>query len=292
MNNSDKTISKRRKTGNFIKMAFMYAATTIILLFLAFLIGYILFRGLPNITIQFLTSKPSLVRETIGILPNILNTVYVILMTIIVVLPIGIGSAVYLNEYAKNKRLVGLIELATETLAGIPSIIYGLVGMLIFVRFFSFGTSLVAGAMTLAIMTLPTIIRTVQESLKTVPDSYREGALGLGSGKWHMIRTVILPSSIDGIVTGCILSIARIVGESAALLFTAGMANEIIGFLSAPLPNNAGSTLTVALYMYAKERGEFNIAFAIAAILLILTFIINLAAKFAAYKFKKGGTGK
>lgn len=292
MNNSDKTISKRRKTGNFIKMAFMYAATTIILLFLAFLIGYILFRGLPNITIQFLTSKPSLVRETIGILPNILNTVYVILMTIIVVLPIGIGSAVYLNEYAKNKRLVGLIELATETLAGIPSIIYGLVGMLIFVRFFSFGTSLVAGAMTLAIMTLPTIIRTVQESLKTVPDSYREGALGLGSGKWHMIRTVILPSSIDGIVTGCILSIGRIVGESAALLFTAGMANEIIGFLSAPLPNNAGSTLTVALYMYAKERGEFNIAFAIAAILLILTFIINLAAKFATYKFKKGGTGK
>lgn len=292
MNNSDKTISKRRKTGNFIKMAFMYAATTIILLFLAFLIGYILFRGLPNITIQFLTSKPSLVRETIGILPNILNTVYVILMTIIVVLPIGIGSAVYLNEYAKNKRLVGLIELATETLAGIPSIIYGLVGMLIFVRFFSFGTSLVAGAMTLAIMTLPTIIRTVQESLKTVPDSYREGALGLGSGTWHMIRTVILPSSIDGIVTGCILSIGRIVGESAALLFTAGMANEIIGFLSAPLPNNAGSTLTVALYMYAKERGEFNIAFAIAAILLILTFIINLAAKFAAYKFKKGGTEK
>ena len=292
MNNSDKTISKRRKAGNFIKMAFMYAATTIILLFLAFLIGYILFRGLPNITIQFLTSKPSLVRETIGILPNILNTVYVILMTIIVVLPIGIGSAVYLNEYAKNKRLVGLLELATETLAGIPSIIYGLVGMLIFVRFFSFGTSLVAGAMTLAIMTLPTIIRTVQESLKTVPDSYREGALGLGSGKWHMIRTVILPSSIDGIVTGCILSIGRIVGESAALLFTAGMANEIIGFLSAPLPNNAGSTLTVALYMYAKERGEFNIAFAIAAILLILTFIINLAAKFAAYKFKKGGTGK
>ena len=292
MNNSDKTISKRRKTGNFIKMAFMYAATTIILLFLAFLIGYILFRGLPNITIQFLTSKPSLVRETIGILPNILNTVYVILMTIIVVLPIGIGSAVYLNEYAKNIRLVGLIELATETLAGIPSIIYGLVGMLIFVRFFSFGTSLVAGAMTLAIMTLPTIIRTVQESLKTVPDSYREGALGLGSGKWHMIRTVILPSSIDGIVTGCILSIGRIVGESAALLFIAGMANEIIGFLSAPLPNNAGSTLTVALYMYAKERGEFNIAFAIAAILLILTFIINLAAKFAAYKFKKGGTGK
>lgn len=292
MNNSDKTISKRRKYADFVKGALMHAATAVILLFLIFLIGYILFRGIPNITIQFLTSKPSLVRDTIGILPNILNTIYIILMTIIVVLPVGIGSAVYLNEYAKNKRLVSLIELATETLAGIPSIIYGLVGMLIFVRFFSFGTSLIAGAMTLAIMTLPTIIRTVQESLKTVPDSYREGALGLGSGKWHMIRTVVLPSSIDGIVTGCILSIGRIVGESAALLFTAGMANEIIGFSSAPMPNNAGSTLTVALYMYAKERGEFDIAFAIAAILLILTFIINLAAKFAAYKFKKGGAGK
>lgn len=292
MNNSDKTISKRRKYADFVKGALMHAATAVILLFLIFLIGYILFRGIPNITIQFLTSKPSLVRDTIGILPNILNTIYIILMTIIVVLPVGIGSAVYLNEYAKNKRLVSLIELATETLAGIPSIIYGLVGMLIFVRFFSFGTSLIAGAMTLAIMTLPTIIRTVQESLKTVPDSYREGALGLGSGKWHMIRTVVLPSSINGIVTGCILSIGRIVGESAALLFTAGMANEIIGFSSAPMPNNAGSTLTVALYMYAKERGEFDIAFAIAAILLILTFIINLAAKFAAYKFKKGGAGK
>lgn len=285
-------ISNKRKAADLVKNVLMYAATGIILLFLVFLIGYILFRGLPNITLKFLSTKPSLVRDTVGILPNILNTLHIVLMTIIVVLPIGIGSAVYLNEYAKNKKLVKMIELATETLAGIPSIIYGLVGMLIFVQFLSFGTSLLAGAMTLAIMTLPTIMRTVQESLKTVPDSYREGALGLGSGKWHMIRTVVLPSSIDGIVTGCILSIGRIVGESAALLFTAGMANEIIGFFNAPMPNNAGSTLTVALYMYAKERGDFDIAFAIAAILLVLTLIINLAAKLMADKLKKGGTGK
>lgn len=285
-------ISNKRKAADLVKNVLMYAATGIILLFLVFLIGYILFRGLPNITLKFLSTKPSLVRDTVGILPNILNTLYIVLMTIIVVLPIGIGSAVYLNEYAKNKKLVKMIELATETLAGIPSIIYGLVGMLIFVQFLSFGTSLLAGAMTLAIMTLPTIMRTVQESLKTVPDSYREGALGLGSGKWHMIRTVVLPSSIDGIVTGCILSIGRIVGESAALLFTAGMANEIISFFNAPMPNNAGSTLTVALYMYAKERGDFDIAFAIAAILLLLTLIINLAAKLMADKLKKGGTGK
>lgn len=285
-------ISNKRKAADLVKNVLMYAATGIILLFLVFLIGYILFRGLPNITLKFLSTKPSLVRDTVGILPNILNTLYIVLMTIIVVLPIGIGSAVYLNEYAKNKKLVKMIELATETLAGIPSIIYGLVGMLIFVQFLSFGTSLLAGAMTLAIMTLPTIMRTVQESLKTVPDSYREGALGLGSGKWHMIRTVVLPSSIDGIVTGCILSIGRIVGESAALLFTAGMANEIIGFFNAPMPNNAGSTLTVALYMYAKERGDFDIAFAVAAILLVLTLIINLAAKLTADKLKKGGTGK
>ncbi len=285
-------ISPKRKVKAAVINSLMYAATGIILVLLAALIGYILYRGIPNISLDFLSTKPSLIKETIGILPNILNTIYIVLMTILVVLPIGIGSAVYLNEYAKNKRLVGMIELATETLAGIPSIIYGLVGMLVFVQFLSFGTSLAAGAMTLAVMTLPTVIRTVQESLKTVPDSYREGALALGSGKWHMIRTVVLPSSIDGIVTGCILSVGRIVGESAALMFTAGMANEIIGLFSAPLPNNPGSTLTVALYMYAKERGEFDVAFAIAAILMILTLIINLTARLAAHKLQKRGGDK
>lgn len=282
-------VSVKRRTRDSLMHIFMYSATALILIFLILLIGYILWRGLPHINVKFLTTKPSLVRETIGILPNILNTLYIVIMTLIVVLPLGIGSAVYLNEYAKNKKAVKVIELAAETLSGIPSIIYGLVGMLIFVQFCSLGTSLAAGALTLVIMTLPTVMRTVQESLKTVPDSYREGALALGSGKWYMIRSVVLPSAVDGIVTGCILSVGRIVGESAALLFTAGMANEIVGFFSAPLPNRAGSTLTVALYMYAKERGEFDIAFAIAAILLILTFLINLSAKLAAKKLKKGG---
>lgn len=282
----------RRKLYGLILNILMYTAAAVILLILAGIIGYILYRGVPNITFKLLSSKPSFVRETIGILPNILNILYIILITLIIVLPIGIGAAVYLNEYAKNKKAVSVIELATETLAGIPSIIYGLVGMLVFVQFFSLGTSLIAGALTLVVMTLPTVIRTTQESLKTVPDGLRESALALGSGKWHMIRTVVLPSSVDGIVTGCILSIGRIVGESAALLFTAGMANEIISLWQAAKPGKAGSTLTVALYMYAKERGEFEIAFAIAAILLVITAVINIAAKLAAKKLRKGENGK
>lgn len=284
--------SKSRKAKEAVVKFFMYAAAAIIILTLASLIGYIVYRGVPKLTWELVSSKPSLIRERAGILPNILNTLYIIIMTLIFALPLGVGAAIYLNEYAKNKRLVRAIELAAETLSGIPSVIYGLAGMLIFVQFFSLGTSLIAGALTLVIMTLPTIIRTVQESLKTVPDSYREGALALGSGKWRMIRTVVLPSASDGIVTGCILSVGRIVGESAALLFTAGMANEIINFFEAPLPGNAGSTLTVSLYMYAKERGDFDTAFSIALILLILTFLINTAAKLAAKKSEKGGKGR
>ena len=282
-------ISTKRKVECAILNILMYLSAGIICLILLGLIGYILYRGLPHITPQFLTSKPSLIRETVGILPNILNTLYIILITLVIVLPIGVGAAIYLNEYAVNKKVVRIIELATETLSGIPSIIYGLVGMLIFVQFFSLGTSLLAGSLTLVIMTLPTVIRTTQESLKTVPNGYREGSLALGAGKWYMIRTVVLPSAIDGIVTGCILSIGRIVGESAALLFTAGMANEVLGLVDAVKPGNAGSSLTVALYMYAKERGEFEIAFAIAAILLVLTFIINLSAKLTAKMLKKKG---
>lgn len=282
-------ISSKRRLKDITLSTLVYLSAGIIALLLILLVGYIIFRGVPHITAQLLTSKPSLVRDTIGILPNILNTVYIVLITIALVLPLGVGAAIYLNEYAKNKRLVRLIELAAEALSGIPSVIYGLVGMLVFVQFCSLGTSILAGALTLVIMTLPTIMRTTQESLKTVPDGYRESALALGSGKWHMIRTVVLPSSIDGIVTGCILSIGRIVGESAALLFTAGMANEIMSFTDALMPSHAGSTLTVALYMYAKERGEFDIAFAIAAILLVLTFVINLAAKLTAKFLKKKG---
>lgn len=284
MNNG---ISQNRKIKITILNILMYLAAGLICLMLLGIIGYILIRGIPQISWKLLSSKPSLINDTIGILPNILNTLYIILITLIIVLPIGVGAAVYLNEYARNKKVVKAIELATETLSGIPSIIYGLVGMLIFVQFFSLGTSLIAGALTLVIMTFPTIIRTTQESLKTVPNGYREGSLAMGAGKWYMIRTAVLPSAIDGIVTGCILSIGRIVGESAALLFTAGMANEILGIYESVMPGKAGSTLTVALYMYAKERGEFDIAFSIAAILLILTFVINLSAKFAARALKK-----
>ena len=282
-------ISTKRKVKCAILNILMYLSAGIICLILLGLIGYILYRGLPHISLEFLTSKPSLIRETVGILPNILNTIYIILITLVIVLPIGVGASIYLNEYAENKKVVRIIELATETLSGIPSIIYGLVGMLIFVQFFSLGTSLLAGSLTLVIMTLPTVIRTTQESLKTVPQGYREGSLALGAGKWYMIRTVVLPSAIDGIVTGCILSIGRIVGESAALLFTAGMANEVLGIVDAVKPGNAGSSLTVALYMYAKERGEFEIAFAIAAILLVLTFVINISAKLTAKMLKKKG---
>ncbi len=274
-------ISPKRKLKSATLNILMYLSAALICLMLLGMIGYILARGIPHISLELLSSKPSLINDTIGILPNILNTLYIILITLVIVLPIGVGAAIYLNEYARNKKVVRTIELATETLSGIPSIIYGLVGTLIFVQFFSLGKSILAGALTLVIMTLPTIIRTTQESLKTVPNGYREGALALGAGKWHMIRTTVLPSAVDGIVTGCILSIGRIVGESAALLFTAGMANEVLTIFESVLPQRAGATLTVALYMYAKERGEFDIAFSIAAILLILTFIINISAKLA-----------
>ena len=281
------TISKTRKIRDFILNLLMFLSAGFICCLLIGLIGYILYRGIPHVSWTLVSTKPSLLRGTVGILPNILNTLYIIAITLVIVLPLGVGAAIYLNEYAKNKKLVRMIELATETLAGIPSIIYGLVGMLVFVQFFSLGTSLTAGALTLVIMTLPTIIRTTQESLKTVPKAYREGALGLGAGQWYMIRTVVLPSVIDGVVTGCILSIGRVVGESAALLFTAGMANELLSVAEALQPGSSGSTLTVALYMYAKERGQFDIAFAVAAILLVLTFLINMLAKAAARKLKQ-----
>lgn len=285
-------ISFRRKLRCGILNAIMLMCALIICLMLAGMVGYILFRGVKGITWEFLSTKPSLLRGTNGILPNILNTLYIILMTLIIVLPLGVGAAVYLNEYAKNKKAVKIIELAAETLAGIPSIIYGLVGMLIFVQFFSLNTSLLAGALTLVIMTLPTVMRTTQESLKTVSQGYREGALALGAGKWHCVRTVVLPSAVDGIISGCILAVGRIVGESAALLFTAGMADEIFSLIEAVKPGNAGSTLTVALYTYAKERGEFNIAFSIAVILLVLTFAVNISAKLIGKRLKKASGDK
>lgn len=252
---------------------------------LVFLIGYIFYRGLGNITWRLLSSQTSYIKDTIGILPNILNTLYIILVAMLIVLPLGVGAAIYLTEYASNHKVVALIEFAAETLTGIPSIIFGLVGMLFFVQKMGLAPGILAGGLTLVIMILPTIVRTTQESLKTVPQSYREGALGLGAGKWHMVRTVVLPNAIDGIVTGCILAVGRIVGESAALLFTAGFGLILNDFFTALQSSSA--TLTVALYVYANERGETGVAFAIAAILMILTFLINLAANFAGRKLKK-----
>ena len=283
-------LSARRKAYNTGMRTLIYIAAAIVVALLVFLLGYILYRGLPNLTWEFLTSEESVVRDIQGIGPAILNTLYVIIATLIVVLPLGVGSAIYLTEYATNRKLVAAIEFATETLAGIPSIIYALVGVLIFAESLRLGKTLIAGALTLVIMVLPTVIRTTQESLKTVPQSYREGSLGLGSGKWHMIRTVVLPSSIDGIVTGCILAIGRIVGESAVLLYTVGMSmqmqdffrNGVESFFSA-----SGSTLSVALYVYAKVRADFDLAFSVAVVLIVITLVINLAANLVGKKLKK-----
>ena len=250
-----------------------------------FLIAYILIKGLPGISWSFLSTVPTVIPHNIGILPDILNTVYIVIATIIIVVPLGAGAAVYLSEYAGDKRFVRIIEYAAETLSGIPSIIYGLVGMLFFCEFLKMQTSLLAGALTLVIMNLPTVMRTTQESLKTVPQSYREGAFGLGAGKWRVIRTVVLPGCVDGVITGCILAVGRILGESAALLFTAGFAHTLNGFFRGL--GSSGSTLTVALYVYAKEEGEFESAFAIAAILMLLALLINLAAELAAKYFRR-----
>ena len=261
----------------------MWFAVGITAALTAYIVGYVLIQGIPNLSWEFLTTKPSYLADTIGILPDILNTVYIVIATLVVVIPLGVGAAVYLTEYASNQKVVGIIEYAAEALSGIPSIIYGLVGMLMFSN--NFGTCLTAGALTLAIMNLPTIMRNTQESLKTVPQSYREGAFGLGAGKWRVIRTVVLPNCLDGVVTGCILSVGRILGESAALLFTAGFAHSLNGFFEGL--SSAGATLTVALYVYAKEQGEFGVAFAIAAILMVLAFGINLAASAVTKHFQK-----
>ena len=263
----------------------MWLAASITAALTLFLLSYVLVKGLPNITWELLSTKPSYLRGTVGILPDILNTLYIILTTLLFVLPLGVGAAIYLTEYATNKRLVGMIEYAAETLSGIPSIIYGLFGSLFFCQFMYLDKSLLAGALTLLIMNLPTIMRTTQESLKTVPQSYREGAFGLGAGKWRVIRTVVLPNCVEGVITGCILSVGRIVGESAALLFTAGFAHALGGFFDAL--SSSGATLTVALYVYATEDGNFEVAFAIAAILMILTLLINLSATLIGKYFER-----
>lgn len=280
-----KQMSARRKLYVRLMKALMLLAAGLTGALVLFLIGYVLAKGLPHITWELLSTKPSYQADRIGILPDILNTLYIMLASLVIVLPLGVGAAIYLTEYASNRRLVAAIEYASETLSGIPSIIYGLVGMLFFCQFLNMQTSLWAGALTLVVMNLPTIMRTTQESLKTVPQSYREGAFGLGAGKWRVIRTVVLPGCVDGVITGCILSAGRILGESAALLFTAGFAHAVNGLFTGL--RSAGATLTVALYVYAKEQGEFEVAFAIAAILMVLTMIVNLAAALVSRYFEK-----
>ena len=278
--------SPARKAWNRFFTAAVWAAAALVIALVAGIIGMVLVRGVPHLSVEFLTTTASVLKGTDGILPAILNTLYVILLTLLIVLPLGVGAAVYLTEYAANRRLIEIIEFTNETLAGIPSIIYGLVGMLVFAQTLGFKTCLLSGSLTLVIMNLPTIIRTTQESLKTVPQGYREGAMGLGAGKWHIIRTIVLPCSIDGIVTGCILAVGRIVGESAALLFTAGAAEVIAQNVVKAYTSN-GATLSVLLYLRAFEDGDFDSAWGIGAVLLVLVLVINLAARLAKTKLKQ-----
>lgn len=280
-----KAISGSRRAYILFMRILMGAAAVITAALVLFLIAYVLVKGLPSVSWTLLSTAPSYLSDRIGILPDLLNTLYIVIATLLIVLPLGVGAAIYLTEYATNRRVIGVIEYAAETLSGIPSIIYGLVGMLFFCQFLNMKTSLLAGALTLVIMNLPTIMRTTQESLKTVPQSYREGAFGLGAGKWRVIRTVVLPGCVDGVITGCILSVGRILGESAALLFTAGFAHALNGFFDGL--SSAGATLTVALYVYAKEQGQFDVAFAIAAILMLLTLLINGAAMLVERYFRR-----
>ena len=282
----DMKFSRRRRAWGAMMRTLMMVCAALTCVLAVFLIAYVLVKGVPNLSWQLLRTKPSYLDGTIGILPDIISTVCMVLATLLVVLPLGVCAAVYLTEYAANKKLVAVIEYAAETLSGIPSIICGLVGQMFFCQFLGMKKSLIAGAMTLVIMNLPTIMRTTQESLKTVPQSYREGAFGLGAGKWRTIRTVVLPGCVDGVITGCILAVGRILGETAALLYTAGFAHTLYGGLRETL-ESSGATLSVALYVYAKEQGEFEVAFAIAAILMVLALLINLAATLTGRYFKK-----
>ena len=284
MNNAE--FSPSRRAWNRFFTAAVWVAAALVIVLVAGIIVMVLARGIPHISVEFLTTTASVLKGTDGILPAMLNTLYVILLTLLIVLPLGVGAAVYLTEYATNRRLIEMIEFTNETLAGIPSILYGLVGMLVFAQTLGFKTCLLSGSLTLVIMNLPTIIRTTQESLKTVPQGYREGALGLGAGKWHIIRTIVLPCSVDGIVTGCILAVGRIVGESAALLFTAGAAEVIAQNVVKAYTSN-GATLSVLLYLRAFEDGDFDSAWAIGAVLLVLVLAINLAARLAKTKLKQ-----
>lgn len=256
-------------------------------LFLLFIIFYVLSKGLKSVTPQFLTTVTSVRKGTVGIAGNIVNTILIILLTMMIATPIGVGAAIYLNEYAKPGKLVSIIEFATEVLSGIPSIIFGLFGMMFFGETLGLGYSILTGSLTLILMVLPLITRNTQEALKTVPNGYRNGAIGLGAGKWYMIRTILIPSSMPGIITGVILAIGRIVGESAALLFTAGSAKLLpkgmLGILKKIF--QSGGTLTIQLYLSATSEGDFDSAFGIAVVLLVIVLLINIATKMLTKKF-------
>ena len=269
---------KRTRIGDNVLKALIYLAAGVAIALLVGIMGYVFVRGLPQVSWQFLSTVQSSLKGTFGILGNIINTIYIIVITLIIAAPIGIGSAIYLNEYAKPGKLVRTIEFTTEILSGIPSIIFGLFGMVFFGMTLKLGYSVLTGSFTLTLMVLPLITRNTQEALKTVPDSYRSGALGIGATKWYMIRTILLPSAAPGILTGVILSIGRIVGESAALLFTAGSGFQLPKNLFGKLFESSG-TLTIQLYL-SMQKAKYDQAFGIAVVLLIIVLGINLLTRF------------
>ena len=282
--NSMKSIyQKRTRIGDNILKALIYLTAGVAIALLVGIMGYVFVRGLPQVSWQLLSTVQSSLKGTFGILGNIINTIYIIVITLIIAAPIGIGSAIYLNEYAKPGKLVRTIEFTTEILSGIPSIIFGLFGMVFFGMTLKLGYSVLTGSFTLTLMVLPLITRNTQEALKTVPDSYRSGALGIGATKWYMIRTILLPSAAPGILTGVILSIGRIVGESAALLFTAGSGFQLPKNLFGKLFESSG-TLTIQLYL-SMQKAKYDQAFGIAVVLLIIVLGINLLTRFLTNRF-------
>ena len=276
---------KKKKFSEIFLMVMIYASAFLAVMVLAGIIGYVFFKGIKMVTPEFLTSVTSVLRGTVGIAGNIINTLYIIALTLVVAIPIGVGAAIYLNEYAKPGMVVRIIEFTTETLAGIPSIIFGLFGMVFFGEILGLKYSVLTGAFTMTIMVLPLITRNTQEALKTVPDSYRSGALGIGATKWYMIRTVLIPSAMPGIVTGAILAVGRIVGESAALLFTAGSGNTLpkAGWGLLRKFTESSGTLTIEMYLQ-MNNGKYDVAFGIACVLIVIVLGINFLTKYAAKK--------
>ncbi len=278
--------NRKKKPYDVILSALIYLSAAFAVILLIGILLYVFFKGSSVIGWKFLTTQPSAIAGTFGIAGNIVNTLYVVIITILIATPVGIGSAIYLNEYAKPGRLVSLIEFTTETLSGIPSIIFGLFGMIFFGRICRLSYSILTGGLTMTLMVLPLITRNTEEALKSVPESYRTGALGMGTTKWHMIRTILLPSAMPGIITGIILAIGRIVGESAALMFTAGsgylLPKTAAGFLQKIL--QPGGTMTVQLYL-CMSKAQYDEAFGIAAVLLVIVFMINLTTKYLSKRF-------